>query len=381
MARPSFTLGIEEEYLVVDRETRDLVPEPGEDFLAACREAIGDRLTAEFLQCQVEVGTRPHATVAAAVAELARLRAGVAAAAEAHGYAAIAASTHPFARWRAQSHTRKARYEGLWADMGMPSWRMLICAMHVHVGIEDPDLRVDLMGQAAYFLPHLLALSGSSPFWEGEDTRLSSYRLTVFDALPRTGLPDPLGSEAEHRRLVEALVGAGCIEDGTKIWWDIRPSARFPTLEMRITDICPRLADAAALAALYQSILGFLHRLREENRRWRLYPRTLIGENRWRAQRYGCEGALIDLGAARLTPVGALVEELIGLVGADAARLGCRGELEGLRRIAAEGSSARRQRAAHAAALAAGATPEEALRAVVDQLMAEFLEPAPLPAA
>jgi carboxylate-amine ligase len=375
VTRPSLTLGIEEEYLIVDRASRDLVAEPGAAFLAACRAALGDQVGAEFLQCQVEVGTRPQPTVAAAIAELAGLRRTVAAVAEAHGYAAVAASTHPFARWRSQSHTRQARYDGLWADMGMPSWRMLICAMHVHAGIEDPDQRIDLMNQVAYFLPHLLALSGSSPFWEGDDTRLSSYRLTVFDALPRTGLPDALGSDAEHRRLVEALVAAGCVEDGTKIWWDVRPSARFPTLEMRITDICPRLRDAAALAALYQALLGFLHRLREENRRWRLYPPTLIGENRWRAQRYGCEGALIDLGAGRLLPVPEMVEELIALVGEDARRLGCRGELEGLRRIAAEGSSARRQRAAHAAALAAGASPEEALRSVVDQLMAEFLEP------
>ena len=384
MRRPSFTIGIEEEYLVVDRETRDLVAEPGEAFHADCRAALGERVTAEFLQCQVEVGTRPHATVGAAIAELGELRRGVAAAAEAHGFAAIAASTHPFARWRRQSHTRKERYDGLWSDIGLPAWRMLICAMHVHVAIEDPDLRIDLMNQAAYFLPHLLALSGSSPFWEGDDTRLSSYRLTVFDALPRTGLPDALGSDAEYRRLVERLVQTGCIEDGTKIWWDVRPSARFPTLEMRVTDICPRLADAAALAACYQSLLGFLNRLREANERWRLYPATLVGENRWRAMRYGCEGALIDHGAERLVPVAELVEELIARLGPDAAALGCGAELEGLRRIAAEGSSARRQRAAREAARAAGASEAEALRAVVDQLIAEFLMPAegaPWPAA
>jgi carboxylate-amine ligase len=374
MERPSFTLGIEEEYLIVDRETGDLVAEPGEAFFDTCRAAVGDRVTAEFLQCQVEVGTRPHARVAEAIAELRQLRLGAAAAAEAHGYAAIAASTHPFAQWRKQSHTRKERYDGLWSDMGLPAWRMLICAMHVHVGIEDEDLRIDLMNQVAYFLPHMLALSCSSPYWEGDDTRLSSYRLTVFDALPRTGLPDPLTSHSEYRRLVEHLVGAGCIEDGTKIWWDVRPSARFPTLESRVTDICPRLRDAAALAALYQSLLAFLYRLRTRNQRWRLYPATLIGENRWRAQRYGCEGTLVDLGASRLAPVGELVEELIDLVAEDAAALGCAAELRDLRRIAAEGSSARRQRQAHAAAVAAGASGPEALRAVVDGLRAEFLE-------
>jgi carboxylate-amine ligase len=372
MERPSFTIGIEEEYLVVDRETRDLVAEPGEAFFEACRARMGDRVTAEFLQCQVEVGTQPHARVSEAVAELAHLRASVAEAAAAHGFAAIAASTHPFARWRRQQHTRKERYDGLWSDIGLPAWRMLICAMHVHVGIEDDDLRIDLMNQVAYFLPHLLALSGSSPFWEGDDTRLSSYRLTVFDALPRTGLPDRLNSHSEYRRLIDHLAQTKCIEDGTKIWWDVRPSARFPTLEMRITDICPRLQDAAAIAALYQSLLAFLWRLREGNRRWRLYPPTLIAENRWRAQRYGCQGSLIDLGALRLAPLAGLVEELIELVGEDAEALGCLAELEDLRRVAAEGSSAERQRRAHAAATAAGADPEGALRAVVDQLMAEF---------
>jgi carboxylate-amine ligase len=374
MDRPSFTLGIEEEYLLVDRETRDLVVEPGEAFFERCRAAVGDQVTPEFLQCQVEVGTRPHATVGEAIADLRGLRQAIAAVAAEHGFAAIAASTHPFARWRAQHHTRKERYEGLWADIGLPVWRMLICAMHVHVGVEDEDLRIDLMNQVSYFMPHMLALSCSSPFWEGDDTRLSSYRLTVFDALPRTGLPDPLTSHSEFRRLVERLTETGCIEDGTKIWWDVRPSARFPTLESRVTDICPRLADAAALAALYQSLLAFLNRLRGRNQRWRVYPATLIGENRWRAQRYGCEGTLIDLAASRMAPVSELVEELIELVGAEAEELGCRDELEGLRRIAAEGNSASRQRRVHAAALAAGADGQEALRAVVDHLMEEFLE-------
>lgn len=374
MDRPSFTIGIEEEYLVIDRATKDLVAEPSPAFLDECRARMGDRVTAEFLQCQVEVGTQPHATVAEAVAELRHLRDSVAAAAEAHGYGAIAASTHPFARWRLQSHTRAARYDGLWSDIGLPAWRMLICAMHVHVGIEDDEERIDLMNQVSYFLPHLLALSCSSPYWEGDDTRLSSYRLTVFDALPRTGLPDRLASHSEYRRLVDYLVRAGCIEDGTKIWWDIRPSARFQTLEMRITDICPRLADAAAIAALYQSLLAFLHRLRRRNQRWRLYPPTLIAENRWRAQRYGASGTLIDLGAREMKPLPMLVEELIELVGEEAEALGCRAELEALRRIAAEGSSADRQRRIHAAAIAAGADEGSALCAVVDHLRTEFLE-------
>jgi carboxylate-amine ligase len=373
MDRPTFSLGIEEEYLIVDRESRDLVAEPGEAFFEACRKALGDQVTGEFLQCQVEVGTRPHRTVADAVADLRGLRRGVAEAAEAHGFAAIAASTHPFARWRAQSHTRKERYDGLWSDIGQPAWRMVICGMHIHVGIEDDDQRIDLMNQVAYFLPHLLALSTSSPFWEGQDTKLASYRLTVFDALPRTGLPDRLESHSEYRRLVNHLVAAGCIEDATKIWWDIRPSDRFPTLEQRITDVCAHLDDVAAIAALYQSLLAFLYRLRTRNQRWRLYPATLIAENRWRAQRYGVAGKLVDHGAQRLTPVAGLVEELIELVAEDAEALGCRRELTGLRRIAAGGTSAERQRKVLAKARDAGEEDDAALRLVVDHLIGEFL--------
>lgn len=372
VARPAFTVGIEEEYLIVGRESRDLVREPDPAFLAALSERIGTQVAPEYLQCQVEVGTRPHATVPEAAAELARLRAAVAETAAGFGYAPIAAATHPFAKWREQTHTRKPRYDELRADLGLAVRRLLICGCHVHVGIEDEDLRIDLMNQAAYFLPHLLALSTSSPFWEGEDTQLASYRLTVFDALPRTGLPDPVVSYSEYRRLVDRLVSAGCIEDGTRIWWDIRPSWKFPTLEERVTDICSRLADAATIAALFQSLLAFLYRLRARNQRWRVYPPTLIRENRWRAQRYGAAGKLVDHGEGRLTPMADLVEELIDLLGPDAEALGCRGEVLHARRIAAEGTSADRQRAAFAAALASGASRDEALRAVVDHLIGEF---------
>lgn len=372
MDRPTLSLGIEEEYLVVDRETRDLVSEPGEALLQACRAAVGDRATAEFLQCQIEVGTRPHRSVGDAVAELKLLRRGIAEAARAQGYAVIAASTHPFAKWRAQTHTRQERYDGIESDLGLPARRLAICGMHIHVGIEDDDQRIDLMNQAAYFLPHLLALSCSSPFWEGEDTRLASYRLTVMDALPRTGLPDPMASHSEYRRLVNHLVEAGCIEDATKIWWDIRPSHRYPTLEQRVTDVCPRLDDVAAIVALYQSLLAYLHRLRTRNQRWRLYPNTMIRENRWRAQRYGVEGRLVDHGASRLTPFAELVEELIELTAEDAESLGCRRELMGVRRIASEGTSATRQRQKYADALNRGEEADAALVAVVDQLIEEF---------
>ncbi|MEM0943560.1 MAG: carboxylate-amine ligase [Pseudomonadota bacterium] len=372
LERPSFTLGIEEEYLIVDRQTRDLVGEPSPDFLDACSEAVGERLAPEFLQCQVEVGTGVHESPAAAGAELRKLRDGVAAAAAAHGYAPIAASTHPFARWRDQTHTKKQRYEELSADLGAAVHRLLICGCHVHIGIEDPDLRIDLMNQAAYFLPHLLALSCSSPYWEGADTGLASYRLTVFDALPRTGLPDVIASHAEYRRMVDHLVTAGCIEDATRIWWDIRPSDKFPTIEQRVTDVCSRAGEAVTIAALFQVIVAYLFRLREANQRWRLYPAILINENRWRAQRYGAKGKLVDHGKAEMAPFVDLVEELTLLTAEEAVRLGSSTEIAAAVQIANEGTSADRQRDAFAAARAGGADHREALIAVVDHLIGEF---------
>jgi len=284
----------------------------------------------------------------------------------------IAASTHPFARWREQSPTRKERYDALEQDLGAAVRRLLICGCHVHIGIEDPDLRIDLMNQVAYFLPHLLALSASSPFWEGEDTNLASYRLTVFDALPRTGLPDVMNSHAEYRRLVDRLVQAGCIEDATKIWWDIRPSDKYPTLEQRVTDVCAEAADAALIAALFQAILAFLYRLRRGNQRWRLYPAILINENRWRAQRYGMDGKLVDHGKAAQVPAYELIEELLDLTAPETEALGSADIVARVHKIRRDGTSAARQRAAYQAARAGGADEAEALKAVVDFLIEAF---------
>lgn len=372
IAEPTLTLGIEEEYLIVDRQTRDLVREPDAGFLAACTDLLGEQVTGEYLQCQVEVGTKPHRRVRDARDDLVGLRKGIREAAAAFGYAPIAASTHPFAKWRAQTRTRKERYDVLRDDLGLPVRRMLICGMHIHIGIEDEDLRIDLMNQVTYFLPHLLALSCSSPYWEGEDTGLASYRLTVFDALPRTGLPDVLGSYGEYTRMVRQLVKVGCIEDSSKIWWDVRPSSKFPTLEQRVTDVCSLVDDVAAIAAVYQSIISFLFRLRKNNQRWRVYPQTLILENRWQAQRHGARGKLIDHGRGELVPMPELMEELIEMVGEDAERLGCSGELARVRTIASSGNSADRQRANFKAAVDAGADPREACVAVVDGLIEEY---------
>ncbi|HDR28737.1 carboxylate-amine ligase [Rhodovulum sp.] len=368
---PDFTIGIEEEYLLVDADTCALVEAPKE-LMEACMADLGSQVTPEFLQCQIEVGTRVCATVPAARDDLRRLRATVARHAAAHGLAPIAVSCHPVADWKDQHHTDKDRYNDLERALAGVARRMLICGMHVHVGIPDPDQRIDLMAQMSYFLPHLLAMSTSSPFWQGADTGLASYRLTVFDNLPRTGLPPRFESWSDYERSVGALVGMGLIEDATKVWWDLRPSARFPTLETRICDVSPRLEHALSIAALTQCIARMLWRLAGRNQRWRVYERFLVGENRWRAQRYGVSEGLIDFGRKQVVPFPELLDELIALLEPDAAALGCWAELQAARDVIADGTSADRQRRVHAAALAAGKTADAAVADVIRALIEEY---------
>lgn len=249
----------------------------------------------------------------------------------------------------------------------------MISGMHIHVGIDDDDLRIDLMGQVSYVLPHFLALSTSSPFWQGEDTGLKSYRIAVWDELPRTGLPERFESFTEFQRHVNVLVKAGLIEDGTKLWWDIRPSARFPTLEMRICDICTRLEDGICIAALYLCWLRMLYRLRVSNQRWRSYAALLINENRWRAQRYGFEQGMVDFGRGEIVPFGDLVEEILELLREDAQYFDCIAEVEHAREILRRGTSAHWQIKAYNDAKEAGASHEDALEAVVDLLIDETM--------
>lgn len=371
---PSYTIGIEEEYLLVDRETRDLAIDPPKALMTECQEAFGSQVTPEFLRCQIEIGTTVCRSVAEARTEIARLRRTIATAAAKHGLAPIAASTHPFAEWSQQRNTDKERYNTLARTMQVVARRMLICGMHVHLGIEDEALRFDLFGQLPYFLPHLLALSTSSPFWRGEPTGLRSYRLAVFNEMPRTGLPPAFASAEEYARTLDTLVRAGEIEDGTKIWWDLRPSARFPTLEMRITDVCTRLDDGIAIAALYRCIARMLVRLRRRNQRWRHYSNFLIDENRWLAQRFGPGRALIDFGKGEVVPFADLVDELLEMIAEDAVFFGCEAEVGQARDIVRRGTSADRQLAVYDRALATGASQADALKAVVDLLIDETLE-------
>ncbi len=371
---PALSLGIEEEYLLVDLETRDLVSEAPDGLMDSCSEALDTQVSPEFLQCQIEIGTKVCKDIKEARRQLKHLRSTIAEVAGRFGLAPIAASTHPFADWADQHHTHKERYDELAKDLGGVIRRMLICGMHVHVGIEDEDIRMDLFNQLPYFLPHLLALSTSSPFWQGRDTQLKSYRLGVFEALPRTGLPPQFDSFSEYQRTAGILINAGILEDATKIWWDLRPSAKFPTLEMRICDIPTRLDDTICIAALYQCITRMLYRLRRNNQRWRQYSSFLIAENRWRAERYGLEEGLLDYGIGQLLPCNDLVEELIDLIMEDAQALDCVAEVEHMRTIVKRGTSADRQRRLYNKAIDDGATSEDALKQVVDLLVAETVE-------
>jgi len=370
---PSFTLGVEEEYLLVYPDSGDLVGEVPAALMPKLRAKLGEQVSPEFLQCQVEVGTRVCRNIHEARDELRFLRSSVAEVVAEFGFGLIAASTHPFADPQQQSVTSRQRYASLEHDLQRVARRLLISGMHVHVGIDDDDARVDLMSQAAYILPHLLALSTSSPFWRGEDTGLMSYRISIWDEMPRTGLPQSFESYSEYVRHVQVLVDAGIIEDASKIWWDLRPSCRFSTLEMRISDLCTSLEDALCIAALYACWLRMLQRLRMKNQRWRRYSSMLLEENRWRAHRYGIHGGLIDFGRGEIVPYSELLDEMLLLIKQDAEALDCENEVQHARAILERGTSAQRQLDIYQQALDGGENSPTALKRVVDWLREETL--------
>lgn len=376
----AFTVGIEEEYLLIDPETRNLVANPSDAVLKDCEAAVDPAIGGvrpEFLRAQIEVGTVVCHSIAEARMQLSTLRRTVADVADSHGMKIIAASTHPFADWARQQHTDRDRYNVLAKDMQALAQRLLICGMHVHVGVEDPEHRIDLLNQIPYFLPHILALTTSSPFWQGQDTGLKSYRVSVFDEMPRTGLPEKFDSYGEYERHVQMLVDAGLIENSSKIWWDVRPHGTFPTLEMRLADICTRLEDGITVAALYASLLFMLKRLRRENQRWRVYANMLVRENRWLAQRYGYDEGLVDFGRGERVSYKDLLDEIIELVREEAEMLGCLAEVERAREIVTNGTSAHHQVTVYHNAKTDGATDQDALVAVVDWLSEETLRGVP----
>lgn len=368
---PPFTIGIEEEYLLVDQSTMALASAP-DDLIAACKADLKGQVSPEFLQCQIEIGTGICHTIAEAREDLCNLRRTVAHHAKAFGLAPIAASCHPFGDWKNQVHTDKERYNALHRELAGVARRMLICGMHVHVGIPDNEERITLINQLKYFLPHLHALSTSSPFWQGEDTGMQSYRLSVFDNMPRTGLPPRMTDWAEYQSTVQTLVDLGLIEDASKIWWDLRPSANFPTIETRICDVAPRLEVTLTLAALTQCLTRMIWRLNRDGDGWRVVQNFMIAENRWRAQRYGVSEGQIDFGEKCLIPFTQIADDLLELIAEDAAALDCEAEVARIHDIVAQGTSADHQRATRDAALSRGATQHEAMQAVVSSLIGEF---------
>lgn len=365
MTAPSLTLGIEEEYQIIDPDTRELRSYITE-ILEDDRLILGE-IKPELHQSMVEIGTKVCQTPADAAAELKRLRGIVMDLADRKNLKVAAAGTHPFSCWTKQEITPLARYLGVQHDMQDLAQQLLIFGTHVHIGIEDREFMIDAMNVSRYFMPHLLALTSSSPFWRERKTGLKSYRSIIFRNFPRTGVPRVMNSYGDYTALVEKLVRTGCIPDASKIYWDVRPHHTFPTLEFRFLDVCTRVEEVVCVAAILQAIILKLYKMRRDNTTFRVYPADLIEENKWRAVRHGLDGKLIDFGKEAEAPARELIVELIEwFIGDVVDELGSRAEVEYAYHIMEHGSSADRQLA----------TFERTgdLRAVVDQLVRETEE-------
>jgi glutamate---cysteine ligase / carboxylate-amine ligase len=362
-----YRLGIEEEYFVVDRKTRNVRRAMPRKFFRACKIDLKDRVTTELLQSQIEVSTQPCTTMAEARAQIGLSRSILADHAARYGLAIAATATHPLAVWRDQKQTENVRYDAVMTDIQMLGLRNMLCGMHVHVEIPDPERRVEVMFRSVPFLPLLLALSTSSPFWEGHRTGLLGYRLAAYDELPRTGLPEPFRTAEEYQRYVDTLVAAGVIKDASFIWWAIRPSLRHPTLELRIADVCTRMEDAVCIAAIYRCLVRHLVDHPEVNRELDVVDRAFAEENKWRAQRYGTAATFVDR-RSTATPIKEAVEKLVELIREDAEALDCSDEIHHANEIVRRGSSANEQVRIYAKARIARRSRTQALRDVVDWL-------------
>jgi carboxylate-amine ligase len=341
--RPTFTLGIEEEYQTVDPETRDLRSHIHAEIIEKGKLVLQERVKAEMHQSVVEVGTSVCANIKDAKDELKKLRRNMIRLSRENGLRLAAAATHPFADWRVQEVYPDDRYKNIVEDMQLVARANLIFGLHVHVGIEDRETAIHMMNHARYFVPHLLALSTNSPFWLGMNTGLHSYRCKVFDKFPRTNMPDFFPSWGEYENYVKLLIKTNSIDNAKKIWWDIRPHPFFNTIEFRVCDIPMRVEETIALAALIQATVVKLYKLHESNQGFRLYRRSLLMENKWRAARYGINGKLIDFGKQTEVPERELLEEYLAFVDDVVDELGSREEVEYIRKIMDMGTGADRQ--------------------------------------
>ncbi len=362
--RPSLTIGIEEEYQVVDPETREL-----KSFITQFIEdgkvvMVEREIKPELHQSMVELGTPVCHSADEALDELTRQREFIIRLAAQKDLAIVGAATHPFSRWENQEITPFPRYKGVLEEMQLLAKRLLIFGMHVHIGIEDRRFAVDAMNVVRYMLPHILALSTSSPFWLGRKTGLKSYRALIFEDFPRSGLPDVFRSDAEYQQLIDMMVKTNCIPNASKIWWDVRPHHQYPTLEFRVCDLVTRVDEAVAIAALFQAIVLWLWKQRRRNMTFRVYRRDLLDENKWRAARYGLDGKLIDFGKVAELPSRQLIRELLAMLGEEFEELGSWRHIEVIHRMLETGSSADRQ-------LRVFDDTDGDMKAVVDHLIAE----------
>jgi carboxylate-amine ligase len=360
-----FTIGIEEEFQIIDPHTRELRSRVNE-ILEEGRMLLGEQVKPEMHQSMIEVGTGICKDVKEARADVIKLRRSIAELAHRKGLAIVAASTHPISHWADQQITEHERYWQLIEEMQHSARALLIFGMHVHVGVADREAAIAVMNAARYMLPHVYALSTSSPFWIGRNTGMKSYRYEVFKQFPRTGIPEYFNSASEFDNFVNLLIKTGCIDNGKKIWWDVRPHPFFPTLEYRICDIMSRVDETIAVAALLQAITAKLYKLYRQNMGFRLYRRALIEENKWRAARYGLDGKLIDFGKRKEVDTRALIHELLELVDDVVDELGSREEISYVYKMLENGASADRQLRVY--------KETGDLRAVVDMLMKETLE-------
>ncbi|HEX4407430.1 MAG TPA: carboxylate-amine ligase [Xanthobacteraceae bacterium] len=338
VADGAFQFGIEEEYFLADAKTFEAPRETPDSLFKAADFGTAGRIEREFLQAQIEVATEPHAKIGEARRELLKLRQNAAAAAAAHGLALMACGTHPMARWRDSVQSPKDRYSKVMDDLQMIGQRNMLCGMHVHVEFPDPSRRIDVMTRMMPYLPMFIALSASSPFWQGRATGLKAYRLAAYDELPRTGLPELFHDNKDYDDYVDAMVRSGAMNDASHIWWAIRPSLKYPTLELRAVDSCTRLDDTLALATLYRVLTRYLYRTPEHNAGLTVVDRAIAVENKWRAQRYGVQGSFVTRNGA--LPVADLLGQVLDMTVPDAEALDCAETLDHCRTIVLDGTSA-----------------------------------------
>jgi carboxylate-amine ligase len=341
--KPSFTIGIEEEYQTVDPVTRDLRSHIATEMLAKGKRRLAERVKAEMHQSVVEVGTTICKTIKEAREDLFDLRRQMIYLAREHDLMLVAGATHPFADWRVQEIYPDDRYKRVVEDLQLVARANLIFGLHVHIGVEDREVAIRLMNSMRYFLPHILALSTNSPFWRGMKTGLKSYRAKVFDKFPRTNIPDTFASYAEYEGFVNLLIKTNCLDNAKKIWWDIRPHPFFNTVEVRICDLPMRAEETLAIAALIQATAAKLYILHARNQDYRQYSRALVMENKWRAVRYGLDGKLIDFGKEAEVPERELILEYLDFISEVADELNSREEIDYIRTILEMGTGADRQ--------------------------------------